>query len=198
MISTKDYAINTLEIAEINFLMSFKGIRQEQLTKQVTPKTNPISWIVGHLASHMDAYLAFFTNERLLTSDQRKYFRFGASKQIIRGGFPFSFTEIIEKYLKISENYFHRLRELSEVQFSQSPIGGNETYFQMLQRISLHFFGHAGQIVLIRRILSTELQARRKDDEPLWSFVGGIHLQQREKFKEQWLEWWYQNRTNFD
>ncbi|MCG3223879.1 MAG: hypothetical protein H7647_05400, partial [Candidatus Heimdallarchaeota archaeon] len=108
----KELAISTLEIAEINFLMSFIEINSENIIKQIHPEINSIVWIIGHCISHMDLYLSMFTGERILTETQREYFAYGASKDKIKEQFPFSFREILDTYIQISEYFYKYLKDL--------------------------------------------------------------------------------------
>jgi len=52
--SSKEVLIETFEIAEINFLQAFKGIKPEIVSKQFRDDVNHIAWIIGHCISHMD------------------------------------------------------------------------------------------------------------------------------------------------
>ena len=45
--------------------------------------------------------------------------------------------------------------------------------------------GHTGQIVMIRRML----------DNPFWAFIQGVFKEDREKFREEWLAWWEENKV---
>ncbi len=186
----KELAISTLEIAEINFLMSYIEINPENIIKQIHPEINPIVWIVGHCISHMDWYLSLFTGERILTETQREYFAYGVSKDKIKGKFPFSFVEIMDKYLHISGDFYKCLKDLPEEKFHQeiSKENGEETLFQKIQRISLHYMGHTGQITIIRRA---------HGNQP-WGFVSGMKRDEREKYMEKWIEWWEENRMKFN
>ncbi len=185
----KELAISTLEIAEINFLMSFIEINPENVIKQIQPEINPIVWIIGHCISHMDWYLSLFTGERTLTENQREYFAYGASKDKIKEKFPFSFREILDKYVQISGYFFKYLKELPEEKFHQkiSEENGEESLFQKIQRIALHYMGHTGQITIIRRALG---------NQP-WGFVSGMKRDEREKYMGKWTEWWEENKMKF-
>ena len=185
--SSKELLIETFEIAEINFLQSFKDIRPEIVSKQFKEDVNHIAWILGHCISHMDSYLSLFNRERKLTDNQRKYHAFGVSKDEITQ-FPFSIVELIDTYLTISEDFLKAIKELPEEKYTQFKHPENdENLKHMLQRITLHYMGHAGQIVLLRRMF----------DDPFWSFVGGIHENNRSQLRKEWIKWWLENKTEF-
>jgi hypothetical protein len=137
----------------------------------------------------MDFLHSLFTNSRKFTKEQRKYFSFGVDKDVIKAGFPYSFKEIINCYLELSKSCFKILNEFPEEKFSTiiSEKSETESLFQNIQRISLHYMGHTGQIVMIRRVL----------EGPNWSYVGGISKKLRVKHKESWLEWWEENKKDF-
>lgn len=200
MISTKEYAISAMEIAELNFLMAIKGIRTDDLTKLVHSEVNTIAWIVGHLVSHMDAYLSIFTKKRYFSDEQRRYFNYSSPKQSMKDGFPYSFVEIIDNYLLISDNYFKQLKELPEEKFNEIPPieGFKETYLDLLHRISLHYLGHTGQIVIIRRMIGIPTLEFWQNKEEGWSFVSGISKEERVYKKEKWIKWWEQAKKDFD
>ncbi|MCK4568355.1 MAG: hypothetical protein KAU48_13700, partial [Candidatus Thorarchaeota archaeon] len=63
-----------------------------------------------------------------------------------------------------------------------------ETLETSIQRISLHFLGHVGQIVLIRRSLGN----------PGSSFVGGLHPRVRKQMHEEWTSWWSESKSRFN
>ena len=71
--SSKELLIETFEIAEINFLQSFKDIRPEIVSKQFKEDVNHIAWILGHCISHMDSYpfpeQAYTCGEKLYHSE---------------------------------------------------------------------------------------------------------------------------------
>ena len=185
----KELAIDFLEIAEINLLMSIKDLKPENITKTIHPELNPISWIVGHCVSHMDFLKSLFTNDRKLTKEQRKYFTFGVEKEVIKAGFPYSFKEIIELYLELSESCFKILKEFPEEKYDTiiSDKSEVENLYQNIQRISLHYMGHTGQIVMVRRAL----------EGPNWSYVGGISKELRKKYKNSWIDWWEKSKNDF-
>ncbi|NPD87720.1 MAG: DinB family protein [Asgard group archaeon] len=188
ILSSKEVLIETFEIAEINFLQSFKGIKSEIVTQQFHDDVNHIAWIIGHCISHMDLYLSVFSKERKLTDKQRKYHAYGVSKDEIEQ-FPFSFNDLIDIYLSISEEFFGKLKILTDEDFHRIKIpDNNENLKHMMQRITLHFMGHTGQIVLLRRIF----------DDPFWSFVGGVSKNNRDKLRKDWIEWWEENKEAYN
>jgi len=190
MMNCKELAIDFLEIAEINLLMSIKDVKPENITKTPHPEMNPISWIFGHCVSHMDFLHSLFTDSNRFTEEQRKYFTFGVDKDTIKAGFPFSLKEIIECYLDLSESCFKILKEFPEDKYDTivSDKSKAENLFQNIQRISLHYMGHTGQIVMIRIAL----------EGPNWSYVGGISKELRKKYKNSWLKWWEENKSDYE
>ncbi len=187
ILDSKEVLISTLEISEINFLLSIKGMKPDIVSKQFRDNVNHIAWIIGHCISHMDLYLSVFTNERKLSNEQREYHAYAAPKDKIKE-FPFSFLELIDDYLTISDDFFKKLYSLSEEDFYEIRFPNeDERLIEMMQRLTLHFMGHAGQIVLLRRIL---------DDTP-WSFVGGVSKKIRSKLRKDWKEWWEENKKNY-
>ena len=183
----KDIIISTLEIAEINFLMSLKGVNFDLVSKQFNNEINHLAWIVGHCVSHMDSYLSIYTEKRRLSKVERDYHAYGASKEDIKI-YNFSFRELLDNFLQISEEFFKKLHALDEEQFFNKPFpDAREKLYQFIQRITLHIMGHTGQIVLIRRLLGN----------PSWSFVVGVSSEDKDKLKQEWLEWWEENKEKY-
>ncbi|MCG3222745.1 MAG: DUF1572 family protein, partial [Candidatus Heimdallarchaeota archaeon] len=134
-----------------------------------------------------DLYLSVFSKERKLTDKQRKYHAYRVSKNEIKQ-FPFSFKELIDIYLSFSKDFFEKLKSLSEEDYSKIKApDDNENLKHMMQRITLHYMGHTGQIVLLRRIF----------DDPFWSFVGGVSEKERNKLREEWIKWWEENKKAY-
>ncbi len=186
----KKSAIDLLKVAEINLLYSFKGIQPEEVYKQVHPEFNNINWIFGHCVTHFHMILCQTCQEtKLLSDDVNHYYRFGTTKvEIERIEPPLTFAEIVGEYLKISEMGFTYLQELEIDDFQHVIFPDfNETLMTSIQRISLHYLGHVGQIVLIRRALGN----------PGFSFVGGIYKPDREKMQQEWESWWSASKRNF-
>ncbi|MCE7741312.1 MAG: DinB family protein [Candidatus Heimdallarchaeota archaeon] len=183
----KDSLISTLKIAEINFLMSFKEIKPELITKQIQKNTNHIAWIVGHCIAHFDWYLSIYTGNKLLSKEELDYYAYGVEKNEVVT-FPYSFSELVDKHLQISDSFFKKLETLPKEKFDEIPSEERkEKLSDLLKRITLHIMGHTGQIVILRRMF----------DNPFWGFVGGVQVEQREEFRKKWLVWWKQNKHNY-
>jgi hypothetical protein len=194
--TAKEYSLNLVKTADLNFLMALKGIKLENVTKQVHPEINTILWIVGHCVSHMDAYLSSFTGRRKFSEEQGKFFTYSAPKQTMENGCSYSIIDIIDTYLEISREYFEYLENLPEAKFNEKPSEKSETYYNRHQRLALHILGHTGQIVVIRRMLGNPTIEYWQDKEKGWSFVSGIYEEDRLRFKEFWLKWWNEFKEN--
>ncbi|MCE7745650.1 MAG: DinB family protein [Candidatus Heimdallarchaeota archaeon] len=189
----KELSITLLEIADCNLLLSTINLENEQVLKQIKDDVNPIGWIFGHCASHMD----FICGElcqgyRKLSEKEGACYSFGVSKEEIEEGLPTSFKELIESYLEIRKDAFDYLNKLPEEKFRQVPEAdagkkSKESLMQAIQRVSLHFMGHMGQIVLLRRALGN----------PGFGFVAGMTKENREKRIDQWMKWWEENKEKF-
>lgn len=181
----KDELISILEIAEINFLMSFKEVKPELITKKITDDTNHIAWIIGHCVSHFDSYLSIYTNERLLSKEERDFYAYGVEKDKIKE-YQFSFVKLIDSHLEITEKFFQKFKGLENKKFEEKPhLEAREKLSDMIKRITLHVMGHTGQIVILRRMF----------DDSFWSFIGGVEEENREKLRKEWLQWWKETKT---
>lgn len=173
----KNSATDLLKIAEINLLYSFKGIQPEEVNKQAYPEFNTISWIVGHCAVHFHSELCQSCQDiRLLSEDVTHYYRYGTTKEEIeQTNSPFTFQELVDAYLKVSEQGFTYLEKLETEDFQRVIFPDFGMTLEMsVQRIALHYMGHVGQIVLIRRALGN----------PGKSFVGGVVHSERERMPQ--------------
>jgi hypothetical protein len=186
----KESTIDLLHIAESNLLYSFKDIRPEEVNKQAIPGTNTIGWILGHCFSHFHMVLSKTCQDiQILSEDATHYYRYGTTKEEIASTESMlTFEELVDKYLEISAMSFAYLKNLDDTDFQRVIFPEiEETLERSIQRISLHFLGHVGQIVLIRRFLGN----------PGSSFVGGSHPNSRKMMRDEWDTWWNGSKSSF-
>ncbi len=186
----KTFAIETYEIAEWNVLKAIFRLKTKDFEKQITTNLNPIRWVIGHLTIHMDTIFNYLClGERKLNQDFRDYFALGPDRAKKRE-FPLSYLGLIDKFLEFSKINTNFLYNLPEEKFTEVPehnTGSNtETMAELIQRISLHFLGHTGQIYQIKRELGKG-----------GTFVMGIKKKNRYDSREKWLNWWNENKTEY-
>lgn len=190
MVNLKTFAIETFEIAEWNVLKAIFRLKPDDLEKQITPKLNPIRWIIGHLTMHMDTIFNYLClGERLLSQEYRDYFITGLERETEKS-FPLTYEELIDIFLKFSKRGINYLYNLPEDKFTELPEhndeSNTETLSELIQRISLHFLGHTGQIYLVKRELGKG-----------GYFVAGLKKKNRDTSRIKWLEWWNKNKVNY-
>ena len=188
--SSKLIAINILQTAEANLLNSFLEIHPKDVHAQAHPEFNSILWILGHCASHFHMVLCDTCQDfELLSEETAHYFRYGTTKEeISKTQAPMTFASLIDEYIRISSSGFSYLQSLEDKDFERIIFPDyEETLAQSIQRIALHYMGHMGQIVLIRRALGN----------PGPTFVGGVQESGRKKMRAEWERWWSENRENF-
>lgn len=82
------------------------------------------------------------------------------------------------------------LYKLPEEKFTDLPENNDEsnteTVSESIQRISLHFLGHTGQIYLIKRELGKG-----------GYFVAGVKKKSRDASRIKWLNWWNVHKENY-
>jgi hypothetical protein len=186
----KSTTINLLATSECNLLMSLKGVRADNIYRQVQSELNHIGWIFGHCAVHLDWVLSFMTEDpRFFSEEVCHYYRYGTTKsEILDGGPPISFSELMNGYLRASESLFNILSESHEsMLYEDFPGQQGEDMLETFLRVSLHFMGHAGQIVLIRQAIGN----------PGPSFVSGAKAATREQILAEWRDWWGAAKANF-
>ena len=170
----KEFAITTFEIAEWNLLKAIFRLKTEDLEKQIAPNLNPIRWAIGHLSIHMDnIFNGLCLGKRKFDQDFRDYFVASPDKRKLEE-FPVSYMELIDNFLELSSITLNYLNNLPAEKFTELPPytfeNNTETIAESIQRISLHFLGHVGEIYQIRRFLSKG-----------GTFVMGINKQNRER-----------------
>jgi hypothetical protein len=118
------------------------------------------------------------------------YFRYGTTKkEISKTQSPITFAALVNEYLKISSDGFSYLQTLNDADFEKVIFPEiNETLLNSIQRIALHYMGHVGQMVLLRRALGN----------PGPSFVGGAKKSSREKMRQDWMSWWSENKDDYE
>jgi hypothetical protein len=185
----KEYAINTLDIAEWNVLRAIMRLKPSDLEYQITPKLNPIQWIIGHLAWQMDHIFSKLCQGESRLIPVWRAFATGAEK-MNQEDFPITQRDLIDSFLEVSRASFKYLQSLPEKKFHELPehnTGRNtETLCELIQRVSLHFLGHTGQIYWIKKELGKG-----------GYFVTGVKRKQRSDSRAKWLKWWNENKEKY-
>ena len=188
--SIKNFAIETLEIAEWNVLKAIFRLKPKDLEHQITPRLNPIRWIIGHLALQMDSIFSGLCQGSRKTSQAFRDYYTAKKEELPEKSFPVSYKELIDFFLEMSKNSFQYLRNLPEEKFQELPEKNKEpnteTVKELIQRVALHFLGHTGQIYFIKRDLSKG-----------GYFVAGVKKEHRDVSRTKWLKWWDENKENY-
>ena len=188
----KEFAIETMEIAEWNVIRAIMRLQPEHLEHQITPNLNPIRWIIGHLANQVDYYFNYLCQgKRKASKEFSEYFATGAADVIKVRDFPLTNKEVIEIFLEYTSDMFEFLQSLPEEKFTQLPEyndkGNTEIITELIQRIALHFLGHTGQIQWIKKELGKG-----------GYFVTGVKKKQRDDSRIKWMNWWNENKDKFN
>ncbi|MHA2211415.1 MAG: DinB family protein [Candidatus Thorarchaeota archaeon] len=185
----KVFALDTLDIAEWNVLRAIMRLKPADLEYQITSNLNPIQWIIGHLTWQMDHVFNQLCQGKRRLEPEWDAFATGAEKMNPRN-LPISQKALIDTFLEVSKASFEYLQSLPEEKFDELPennMGGStETVGELIQRVSLHFLGHTGQIYWIKKELGKG-----------GYFVTGVKKKQREDSRRKWLKWWNENGENY-
>jgi len=189
-VSLKTFAIETLEIAQWNVLKAIFRLKPQDFEVQIRPYFNPINWIVGHLTIQMDYIFNFLCQGKRMTSDAFRHFYYAPREKIeeIRD-FPLSIMELIDLFLEVSKSSFDYLEVLPEYKYHELPEKNEnnvETVSELIQRVSLHFLGHTGQIIWIKKYLGKG-----------GAFVMGVKKKQRDDSLAKWQKWWSENKEKY-
>ncbi len=187
----KTYAIETFEIAEWNVLKAIFRLKPEDFEKQITEKLNPIRWVIGHLTLQMDTvFNGFCYGKELLDKEFREYFEMRIEDRK-EHEFPVSYAELIDIFLEFSQSSRDYLDCLSVEKFTKLPENNmkknSETIAELVQRVSLHFLGHTGQIYQIKRELGKG-----------GAFVMGVKKKNRTDSRKKWINWWTKNKSKYE
>ncbi|MFQ5979129.1 MAG: hypothetical protein ACE5OZ_13465 [Candidatus Heimdallarchaeota archaeon] len=179
----KIFAVETFEIAEWNVLKAIFRLKASDFEMQITPKLNPVRWIIGHLTMHMDTIFNYLCGgKRKLSQEFRDYFTTGIERET-ESEFPVSYKELINTFLEFSKTAIDYLYNLPEEKFNELPENNDkrntETVSELIQRISLHFLGHTGQIYYVKREIGKS-----------GAFVAGVKKKNREESRAKWITWW--------
>lgn len=177
-LNQKNQLISLLEIADINFLMSVKNVSPNHVSLQINDNINSIAQIFGHCARQMDNYLSRFSGSLKIVPEKKKI------HELLETG-DCSFGKFVEVYLEIYDEFISYIKNVPYDKFND-PITKGEKLISIIQRISLHYMGHLGQITVIRKYLGNEV------DGP-YSFVKAMSKPTRRKLRKEWLEWWSEN-----
>lgn len=175
-ITLKSELLSIFDIAEINLLMSIKGLSDEEARKKVLKEVNSILVIFLHCAKQLEKYLSKFTQEII-------YPKGNASKLVENG---YTLGQAIEGYLQISAEFVRRVHALEEEKLLE-PIDKGEKLFKIIERVSLHFCGHMGQISLLRKLLDNSIEGG-------YTFIKAMSKLTRDKLRKEWKQWWLENK----
>jgi hypothetical protein len=188
--SLKKYAIESLEIAQWNVLKAIFRLQSEDFEEQIKPNYNPINWILGHLTIQMDYYFNYLCQGKRIVSEA--FLQFYLPPRVDHEeitDFPLSIKDLIDTFLNVSESCFNYLNNLPEEKFNELPEhneNNTEILSEIIQRVSLHFLGHTGQIIWVKKHLGKG-----------GTFVMGVKKKQRDDSKEKWLKWWSENKDKY-
>ncbi|MHA2065173.1 MAG: DinB family protein [Candidatus Thorarchaeota archaeon] len=188
--SLKEFAIETFDIAEWNVIRAIMRLKPADFEYQITPRINPTRWIIGHLAWHMDYIFNYLCQGAYkLKQEIRDYFTTG-TEVLGKREFPLSIKDLINAFLEVSRTSFEYLYNLPADKFNELPEKNDkrntETVSELLQRISLHFLGHTGQIYLVKKELDKG-----------GYFVTGVKKKQRADSRLKWQKWWNENKESY-
>jgi uncharacterized damage-inducible protein DinB len=190
VMNLKEYAVDTLDIAQWNVLRAIMRLKPTDLEYQITSNLNPIQWILGHLTWQIDyIFNQLCQGKSMLDANVWNCFATGAEKMDSKE-LPLSHRNIVDALLEVSSASCGYLQGLPEYRFHELPehnTGTNtETVGELIQRVALHLLGHTGQIYWIKRELGKG-----------GYFVTGVKKKQREDSRKKWLTWWNKNKEKY-
>lgn len=186
----KTYAIETLEIAQWNVLKAIFRLHLNDFEVQIESNYNPVQWIIGHLTLQMNYYFNILCQKKSLVSDKLRFYYYPPTDDMEEiTDFPISIMELIDVFLEVSESAFKYLYNLPVEKFAELPEfnqDNTETISEIIQRVALHFLGHTGQIIWIKKHIGKG-----------GAFVMGVKKKQRDDSKKKWMKWWNDNKKKY-
>ena len=184
----QEFATELVENASSCFLESFEGLSPEHVWAQIAPETNPIAWITGHCACHLDALQSTLEGTPRLLRDTGTLFRPGTRISDTLPHLP-PFNQIVDGFLQARERALHALSTVDLEQLIGSPDSSSETPLEMANRVGLHLSLHLGHVLLIRKCLG--MTSPR-------GFFPGLKPHHRRDALHRWTQWWQPNREHFN
>lgn len=178
----KNVLIDTFDLVETNFLLSFKGIKPENLLVRAHSNVNSIFMIIVHCCFHMDGIVKSIDGKRMMNTSLVPFLKNEMEVP------PLSFKEVMNSYLRMTARFKEILEEIPSNKYLEleTPESREEIY-KWLQRITLHFMGHTGQISTLKRII--------EDDAHY--FMQGVTNKSRNVIRSEWLNWWNENQDSY-
>lgn len=181
-IGLKKGLIDTFDIVEANFLLSFKGVKPENLLVKARPNVNSIFFIFSHCCFHIDGIVKSIDGKRIMNTSLVPYLKNEIAEPSL------SFQEVVNSYLKLSKRFREILNEIPADKYPElESSDAREEIYKWVQRIILHFMGHTGQISTLKRIIENDAQY----------FMQGVSAESREKIRTEWDDWWNNNQDNY-
>ncbi|MBY9001297.1 MAG: hypothetical protein KGD64_10305 [Candidatus Heimdallarchaeota archaeon] len=75
--------------------------------------------------------------------------------------------------------------------FFTNPSGTGEILYKRIERMALHYLGHTGQIVLIRKMLGRGIAGS-------YAFDKAMSKPTRMKIRKEWIDLWNANKESFN
>ncbi|MCE7736736.1 MAG: hypothetical protein GPJ54_17775 [Candidatus Heimdallarchaeota archaeon] len=181
-VGIKKVLIDTFDLVEANFLLSFKGIEPENVLVKAQANVNSIYFIIVHCSFHMDGIVKSIDGARIMDTSLVPFLKGEIAEP------PLSFKDVINSYLKLSSRFREILDQIPHKKYPgrETPESHEEIY-KWLQRIILHYMGHTGQISTLKRIIEDDAQY----------FMQGVSSDSREKIRSEWDEWWNTDQDRY-
>ena len=186
-----EFATAIVENASSCFLESFEGLSSEHVWAQIAPETNPIAWITGHCACHLDALQSRVSGGPRLLDDLRALFRPGNRISDVLPDLP-PFADTVDGFLRARDAVLTALNNATPNQLLGTPEGvaaPHESPLEQSKRVALHLALHLGHVLLIRKFLG--MTSPR-------GFFPGLKPQHRRDALQRWNQWWQASKNLFD
>jgi uncharacterized damage-inducible protein DinB len=142
--------VDQMRFTRSELVRALEGVSPEDAAKRVLPM-NCISWIVGHLANHEDAYWNYVARGSRVAPELYDLVRYGG---------PASTPDLAQMWdawrrvTAAADGYLDTLtseRLTERFQWKGEP--ADETIGTMLQRVIYHYWYHLGESQAIRQML---------------------------------------------
>ena len=142
------------------FPMNMAGISEEEARIRPEPGVNSINWMIGHMITIRQRYLAAFNKGPFLSDEGVEYYRRGSKPGESAANPPESLAALVDIFNRTHTEMLELIATFDEETLAKpapfSPTRSPETVGSLVARMVVHEGYHVGQIGVVRRLLGKE------------------------------------------
>ena len=139
------------------FPINLAGISEEEARVRPEPGANSINWLIGHMITIRQRFLAGFEKGPFLSDSSVEYYKRGSKPGESPTPAPESLATLVDAFQRAQEAMLEVIARLDDEALANpapfSPGRGPETVGTLLAKMVVHEGYHVGQIGIVRRML---------------------------------------------